>query len=209
MKIRRKRKVSEVPKMESLKQINLNAAGVDVGASELYVCVPEDRAPQPVRVFQTFTSDLHDIAAWLKQCGVTSVAMESTGIYWIPLYEVLEAAGFEVKLVNAREAKNLPGRKSDILDCQFIQQLHSYGLLRASFRPAKDIVGLRVLVRHRDRLIVARAVHIQHMQKALHLMNLQLDNVLSDITGVTGLRIVRAIVAGERNLETLGLLRPS
>lgn len=207
MKIKRKRKAVQVPKLESLKQINPNAAGVDVGASELYVCVPEDRDAKPVRVFQTFTSDLHDIVAWLKQCGVTSVAMESTGIYWIPLYEVLETAGLEVKLVNAREAKNLPGRKSDILDCQWIQQLHSYGLLKASFRPPKDIVALRSLVRHRDRLIIARSVHIQHMQKALHLMNLQLDNVLSDITGVTGLRILRALVAGERDLDTLASYR--
>jgi hypothetical protein len=207
MKIKSKKKVVQIPKLESLKQINLNAAGVDVGASELFVCVPEDRDPKPVRVFQTFTCDLHDIAAWLKQCGVTSVAMESTGIYWIPLYEVLEAAGFEVKLINAREAKNLPGRKSDILDCQWIQQLHSYGLLMASFRPPKDIVALRSLVRHRDRLIVARAVHIQHMQKALHLMNLQIDNVLSDITGVTGMRILRALVAGERDLDVLASYR--
>jgi transposase len=207
MKIKKAENTVHVPKLESLKQINPNAAGVDVGAAELYVCVPEDRTPAPVRVFQTFTSDLQEIAAWLKQCGVTSVAMESTGIYWIPLYEVLEAAGFEVKLVNAREAKNMPGRKSDILDCQWIQQLHSYGLLTASFRPAKDIVAIRSLVRHRNRLIEGRAVHIQHMQKALHLMNLQLDNVLSDITGVSGLRILRAIVAGERDLDTLASYR--
>jgi transposase len=195
--------------MESLKQINPNAAGIDVGATEFYVCVPEDRDAQPVRVFETFTYELHNIAAWLKQCGVTSVAMESTGIYWVPLYEVLEAAGFEVKLINAREAKNLPGRKSDILDCQWIQQLHSYGLLKASFRPPEEIVALRSLVRHRDGLIAARAVHIQHMQKALHLMNVQLDNVLSDITGVTGLRILRAIVAGERDLDRLVSYRDS
>src|SRR5437764_9059648 len=144
MKMKRKKKVLQVPKLESLKQINPNAAGVDVGASELYVCVPEDRDPRPVRVFQTVTSDLHEIAAWLKRWRVTSVAMESTGIYWIPLYEVLEEAGFEVKLVNAREAKNMPGRKSDILDCQWIQQLHSYGLLTASFRPPRDIVACEV-----------------------------------------------------------------
>jgi transposase len=207
MKIKRRNKVAQIPKLESLKQINPNAAGVDVGASEFYVCVPEDRDAKPVRVFQTFTCDLREIADWLKQCGVTSVAMESTGIYWIPLYEILEATGFEVKLIDAREAKNLPGRKSDILDCQWIQQLHSYGLLTASFRPPKDIVALRSIVRHRDRLIVARAVHIQHMQKALHLMNLQLDNVLSDITGVSGLRILRALVAGERNLDILASYR--
>jgi transposase len=207
MKIKGKNNRVRAPKLESLKQINPNAAGVDVGATELYVCVPEDRAPNPVRVFETFTCDLLKIAAWLKECGVTSVAMESTGIYWIPLYETLEAAGFEVRLVNAREAKNMPGRKSDILDCQWIQQLHSYGLLTASFRPDKEIAAIRSLVRHRDRLIEGRAVHIQHMQKALHLMNLQLDNVLSDITGVSGMKILRAIVAGERNLDILASYR--
>ena len=197
---RRKREV-KIGKLEKLKPIYPCVAGVDVGAAELYVSVPEDRDVKPVRMFQTFTGELHRIAAWLKQCGVTSVAVESTGIYWIPLYEVLEEAGFEVRLVNAREAKNLPGRKSDVLDCQWIQQLHSYGLLGASFRPSKEIVGLRSLVRHRDRLIEGRAVHIQHMQKALRLMNVQLDNVLRDITGVTGLRIVRAIVAGQTGIR--------
>ena len=209
MKIKHRKGRIQAPKMESLKQINPNAAGIDVGATELYVCVPADRDPEPVRVFGTFTYELNNIAVWLKQCGVTSVAMESTGIYWVPLYEVLEAAGFEVKLVNAREVKNLPGRKSDILDCQWIQQLHSYGLLKASFRPPERIVALRSLVRHRDGLIAGRAAHIQHMQKALHLMNVQLDNVLSDITGATGMRILRAMVAGERNLDTLVSYRDS
>jgi transposase len=204
--IRRKKEV-KIGKLEKLKPIHPCVAGVDVGAAELYVCVPEDRDMKPVRVFQTFTGELHRIAAWLKQCGVTSVAMESTGIYWIPLYEVLEEAGFEVRVVNAREAKNLPGRKSDVLDCQWIQQLHSYGLLGASFRPSKEIVALRSLVRHRDRLIEGRAVHIQHMQKALRLMNVQLDNVLRDITGVTGLRIVRAIAAGQTDPEILAGFR--
>ena len=206
---RQKKRIIRAPKLNSLEQINPNAAGVDVGACELYVCVPEDRDSEPVRMFGTFTYELHNIAAWLKRCGITTVAMESTGIYWIPLYEVLAAAGFEVKLVNAREVKNLPGRKSDILDCQWIQQLHSYGLLRASFRPPEQIASLRSLVRHRDRLIAGRAVHIQHMQKALHLMNLQLDNVLSDITGATGMRILRAIVAGERDLDKLASYRDS
>lgn len=206
-KIKRRKKAVRAPKLDTLQRINPNAAGVDVGAAELYVCVPEGRAEEPVRVFQTFTCDLHEIAVWLKECGVTSVAMESTGIYWIPLYEVLEAAGFDVNLVNAREAKNLPGRKSDILDCQWIQQLHSYGLLKASFRPPAEIAALRSLVRHQSELIAARAAHIQHMQKALHLMNVQLDNVLSDITGVTGMRILRAIVAGERDLDVLASYR--
>jgi len=202
-----KQKTVSAPRLESLKQINANAAGVDVGATELYVCVPQDRDPQPVREFGTFTRDLDDIAAWLKQCGVRSVAMESTGVYWVPLYEVLEEAGFEVQLINAHEAKNMPGRKSDILDCQWIQQLHSYGLLTASFRPSKAIVAWRSLVRHRDTLIDARAAHIQQMQKALHLMNLQLDNVIADITGVTGMRILRAVVGGERNLDVLASYR--
>jgi len=165
VKNNRRKREAKIRKLEKLKPIYPCVAGVDVGATELYVCVPEDRDVKPVRVFQTFTGELHRIAAWLKQCGVTSVAMESTGIYWIPLYEVLEEAGFEVRLVNAREAKNLPGRKSDVLDCQWIQQLHSYGLLGASFRPSKEIVALRSLVRHRDRLIEGRAAHIQHMQK--------------------------------------------
>jgi transposase len=201
------KKILRPAKVNNLERINPNACGVDVGASELHVCVPEDRDPEPVRVFDTFTCELYNIAAWLKECGIKSVAMESTGIYWIPLYEVLEAAGFEVKLVNAREVKNLPGRKTDILDCQWIQQLHSYGLLRASFRPPEQITALRSLVRHREQLTSGRAMHIQRMQKALHLMNLQLDNVLSDITGVTGMRILRAIVAGERDLDTLASYR--
>jgi transposase len=207
MKPKRKKTVIPSPKLDSLKQINLNAAGVDVGSAELFVCVPEDRDPHPVRVFHSFTSDLYEIVHWLKQCGITTIAMESTGIYWIPLYEILEAHGFEVKLVNAQAVKNVTGRKSDVLDCQWIQQLHTYGLLSASFRPEESIVTLRSLIRHRDNLIQARSVHIQHMQKALHLMNLQLDNVIADITGMTGLRILRAIVAGERDLDVLSNYR--
>jgi transposase len=207
MKPKRKKTIRNTPKLESLKQINWNAAGVDVGSAELYVCVPEDRDPHPVRVFGTFTSDLYEIVHWLKQCGITTVAMESTGIYWIPLYEILEARGFEVKLVNAQAVKNVSGRKSDSLDCQWIQQLHTYGLLSASFRPEESSVTLRSLIRHRDNLLQARAVHIQPKQKALHLMNLQLDNVIADITGVTGLRILRALVAGERDLDVLASYR--
>jgi transposase len=207
MKSQRKKTPLRVAALDTLKPIHPHAAGIDIGSSQLYVAVPADRATHPVRVFKSFTRSLHEIADWLKQCGVTTVAMESTGIYWIPLYEILEAQGFEVKLVNARQVKNLPGRKSDILDCQWIQQLHSYGLLAGSFRPEGDIVALRSLIRHRENLIQARAAHIQHMQKALHLMNLQLDNVISDITGVTGMRILRAIVAGERDLEVLASYR--
>jgi len=203
MKRKSKKSVRTIPKMDTLKQINLNAAGIDVGSSELWVCVPEGRAEKSVRVFQTFTRDLHEIVHWLKACGVTTVAMESTGIYWIPCYEILVAAGFEVKLVNARKVKNVTGRKSDLLDCQWLQQLHTYGLLTSSFMPEAAFTALRAFVRHRENLINCRSMHIQHMQKALHLMNLQLDNVISDITGVTGMRIIRAIVAGHRSPEVL------
>jgi len=150
-----------------------------------------------VRVFQTFTRDLYALADWLEACGVETVAMESTGVYWIPTYEILEERGFEVYLVNARDVKNVPGRKTDILDCQWIQQLHTYGLLRASFRPPEEICALRALVRHRESLIKSCSREIQHMQKALQQMNVKLTNVISDITGVTGMAIIRDIVAGE------------
>lgn len=196
-----------IAKLESLKQLNLNAAGLDIGSSEIYVAVPEDRDERSVRCFPTFTSDLEALADWLAECQVDTVAMESTGVYWIPIFELLEARGFEVYLVNARQLKNVTGRKSDVLDCQWIQQLHTYGLLRRCFRPDDEICALRALVRHRDNLLRYRAGHIMHMQKALHQMNLQLDNVVSDITGTTGLQIIRAIVAGERNGEVLAQFR--
>lgn len=195
--VKRGAKPEEIAKLDSLQQINLNAAGLDVGAAEIWVCVPEGRDAPSVREFKTFTPDLHALADWLEQCGVDTVAMESTGVYWIPIYEILEARGFEVCLVNARHLKNVSGRKTDILDCQWIQQLHTYGLLRASFRPAENMCTVRAYVRHRDNLIRYRSAHIQHMQKALHLMNLQLTNVISDITGKTGMAILRSIVAGE------------
>ena len=195
--VKRGVKPEEIVKLESLRQINLNAAGLDIGAAEIWACVPEGRDEQSVRVFKTFTPDLQTLADWLEQCGVDTVAMESTGVYWIPIYEILEERGFEVCLVNARHLKNVSGRKTDILDCQWIQQLHTYGLLRASFRPAENMCTVRAYVRHRDNLIRYRSAHIQHMQKALHLMNLQLTNVISDITGKTGMAILRSIVAGE------------
>ncbi len=198
-----KKTVRPIAKMEPLKQINLNAAGIDIGSAEIWVCVPEGRDEKSVRMFQTFTRDLHDLANWLKACQVTTVAMESTGIYWIPIYEILVAAGFAVKLVNARRVKNVPGRRSDVSDCQWLQQLHTYGLLAGSFMPNEAFTALRAFVRHRDNLINCRSMHIQHMQKALHLMNLQLDNVISDITGATGMRIIRAIVDGHRSPEVL------
>jgi transposase len=202
-----KKHTQVIPKLGSLDQLNLNAAGIDIGSSELWVCVPENRDVQTVRMFGTFTCDLHQIGTWLKDCHVDTVAMESTGIYWIPLYDLLEQEGFKVLLVNARQVKNVPGRKSDILDCQWIQQLHTYGLLRASFRPDKEIRKLRDLNRHQDNLFKDRSRHIQHMQKSLHLMNLQLDNVLSDITGKTGMTILRAIVDGKRDPDVLASYR--
>ena len=180
-----------------------HAAGIDIGATELYVCVPLDRDPQPIRRFGTFTEDLLALAAWLAQCGVTSVAMESTGVYWIPLYQILEERQFEVCLVNARHVKNVPGRKSDVQDCQWLQYLHSVGLLRGSFRPPETVCAVRSLLRHRDSLVQLAATHTQHMQKALTQMNLQLHHVLSDITGVTGLAILDAILAGERDPQGL------
>ena len=206
-KKRRPDQLKDIPKMNALEQLNLNAAGLDIGDSEIYVAVPEGRAIPSVRCFSTFTQDLHALADWLERCMVTTVAMESTGVYWIPCYEILQARGIEVYLVNARQVKHVSGRKSDVLDCQWLQQLHTYGLLKASFRPNEDVSVLRSLVRHRDTLIRACGREIQHMQKALQLMNLKLTNVVSDITGVTGMAIVRAIVAGEHNPNTLAQYR--
>jgi transposase len=180
-----------------------NAAGIDIGATEIYVCVPLDRDPEPIRRFGTFTEDLHALASWLQQCRVASVAMEATGVYWIPLYQVLETRGFEVCLVNARHVKHVPGRKSDVQDCQWLQYLHSVGLLHASFRPPEAVCAVRTLLRHRDTLVQLAAAHTQHMQKALTQMNLQLHHVLSDLTGMTGLAILDAILAGERDPAVL------
>ena len=186
-----------------LERLNPNAAGIDCGSDTHYVAVPADRDPTPVRAFQTFTADLHRLADWLSACGVTTVAMESTGVYWIPLYEILEARGFDVVLVNARHVKNVPGRKTDVVDCQWIQELHSVGLLRGSFRPTAAIAALRAYLRHRETLVQSAATHVQRMQKALVQMNLQLPIVISDITGVTGLRILRDIIGGQTDPQAL------
>lgn len=183
--------------------IEPNAAGIDVGATEIYVAVPADRDPEAVRCFGTFTGDLRAMAAWLQQCGVVTVALESTGVYWIPVYEVLEDAGLRVCLVNSQHVKHVPGRKSDVSDCQWLQYLHSVGLLKASFRPESEICGLRALSRHRASLVEVASIHVQHMQKALTQMNLQIHHVLSDITGKSGLAILDAILAGKRNPEQL------
>jgi transposase len=190
-----------------LEPINGNVAGIDVGAQTHWVCVPAERAVENVRSFGCFTADLYALADWLQACGVQSVAMESTGVYWIPLFQILETRGFEVKLVNAHHVKTLPGRKSDVLDCQWLQQLHSYGLLSASFRPDDQICVLRSYIRQRDNLVRSACVHVQRMQKALTEMNVQLHQVVSDITGTTGMSIIRAIVAGEHDPQTLASLR--
>ena len=179
-----------------LSKLNLNAAGIDIGSEEHFVAVPEDRDEQPVRKFRCFTADLHALAQWLKACRIDTVAMESTGVYWIPVFQILETYGFEVKLVNARHVKNVPGRKTDVCDCQWLQNLHTYGLLSGSFRPEDQICVLRSYWRHRDNLLRYASSHTLHMQKALTQMNIQLHKVISEITGVTGMRIVRAILAG-------------
>lgn len=190
-----------------LKMVNPAAAAIDIGSTMHMAAVNPDSCDMPVRAFGTFTQDLHDLADWFDACGVTSVAMESTGVYWIPAFEVLEARGFDVILVNARYAKNVPGRKTDVSDAGWLRQLHSYGLLRGSFRPVAEIATLRAYLRQRERLVEYAAAHIQHMQKALMEMNLQLHHVVSDITGATGMRIIRAIVAGERDPEVMAAFR--
>jgi transposase len=184
-----------------------NAAGVDIGSAAHWVAVARHKSEEPVREFASFTADLMALADWLQSCGVDTVAMESTGVYWIPLYELLARRGFEVILVNARHVKNVSGRKSDVLDCQWLQQLHSYGLLAGAFRPADAVCELRSITRQRGMLLKNQARSVQHMQKALTQMNIQLANVISDVAGVTGLAIVRAIVGGERDTHVLASYR--
>jgi transposase len=200
-KQQKKFKVTDLP--EHLQQVNLNAAGIDIGSDRHVVAVPTGRDEVSVREFGAFTADLHALADWLTKCGITTVAMESTGVYWISLFEILEQRGFEVKLVDARQVKNVSGRKSDVLDCQWLQQLHTYGLLAGAFRPAEQVCVLRGYMRQREMLVQASSMHIQHMQKALQQMNLLLHNVVSDITGVTGMKIIKAIIAGERDAKVL------
>jgi len=193
---------------QQFEMINPNAAGIDVATEEMWVCVPASRAEQNVQRFGAFTEDLYAIAQWLTECDITSVAMESTGVYWIPLYQVLEERGFEVCLTNAHHLKNVSGRpKTDRLDCQWIQRLHSYGFLPASFRPHDAICRIRTIQRHRDSLIRDASRHVQHMQKALHQMNVLLPKVVTDITGVTGMTIMQRILDGERDPVQLATLR--
>jgi transposase len=193
--------------VEPVQIVYPNAAGLDIGSREIMVAIPPDREGETVRGFGTYTPDLKELANWLSQNNVTHVAMESTGVYWIPIFELLEERGFEVIVVNARQAKHPPGRKSDVQDCQWIQRLHCYGMLSGSFRPGADMCTLRAYLRHRDNLIEDRAKHILYMQKALVQMNLQLGQALSDLTGKTGLEILRAIVAGEHDPHELAKLR--
>ena len=188
---------SPIPK--HLEHINVWSAGIDIGATSHFVAVPEGCDEKTVREFKTFTTGLNELADWLKQCGIKTVAMESTGVYWIPVYELLEEKGFEVKLVDARQVKNVSGRKTDVLDCQWIQQLHTYGLLNGAFRPVDEVCELRAYIRQRSMLVKSASRYIQQMQKALTQMNLQLHHVITDITGETGMNIIRAINKGERD----------
>ncbi len=200
----RNRVTKEAPtQSEILSEINLNAAGIDVGSKEQWVAVPKGRDAQAVQSFGSFTSDLHRIANWLEQCGVDTVAMESTGVYWIPIFDILEQRGFKVVLVNAEDFKNVPGRKTDVSDCQWLQQLHTFGLLRASFRPTAEFVALRAFLRHRQTLVESAGSVIQRMQKALTQMNIQLHNVIRDISGKTGMNIIRSIISGNHDPKKL------
>ena len=191
----RKRATTE----SAISLIHPNAAGIDIGSASHFVAVPPDRDDEPVREFHSFTIELHRLVDWLDACNVDTVAMEPTGVYWIALYELLESRGFTVLLVNARHVKNVAGRKSDVLDCQWLQQLMSYGLLHGAFRPAEQVCVLRALTRQSAMILRSQAHFVPHMQKALTQMNIQLANVISDVVGETGQRILRAIVAGERD----------
>src|ERR1700692_2884603 len=190
-----------------LSPIHPAAAAIDIGATIHVAAVGPDRDNEPVRTFRTFTDDLHRLADWVGRCGDQTFVMESTGVYWMPTFEILEQRGFKVMVVNARDAKHVPGRKTDVSDAQWLQRLHSFGLLRASFRPKGQIAELRAYLRQRERLLEYGVSHIQHMQKALTEMNVQLHHVVADITGATGLRIIRALLAGERDPKVLARLR--
>lgn len=191
---------------ESWPKINRHAAGIDIGSRDHYVCVPAGSSSKRVRSFGTFTEDLEALADWCKACGVESVAMEATGVYWIPVFQILEARGFEVILVNPRQTKNVAGRKSDVQDCQWIQRLHTYGLLQPSFRPEDPYCVVRTYLRYRNELVAARSTQCQHIQKALQQMNIALMRVFSDVTGVSGMAIIEAILEGERDPVTLAKL---
>jgi transposase len=202
----RKKRKSKIQLNDQWEKVNHDAAGIDIGARDNYVCVPADRDPEPVRRFGTTTPELEQMAKWLQQCAIKTVAMEATGIYWIASFQILEKKGLKVVLVNPRQVKNVSGRKTDVLDCQWIQKLHTFGLLGASFRPADPYCVARSYVRLRDDLVSSRSTQIQLMQKALHQMNVQLSHVLSDITGESGMAILEAILAGQRDPVALARL---
>ena len=204
----RQRKASTKPNVNAeFPLIRPNAAGLDIGSREHFVAVPEGRSTATVRSFGCTTSELREMAAWLESCGVDTVAMEATGVYWVPVYEVLEDAGIEAFLFDGRQTRHVSGRKSDVLDCQWSQKLHSYGLLTRAFRPDKQIATLRAYWRHREGIVesCSRQIHLIH--KALEQMNVQLHKAVCDVTGQTGMRILRAIVAGERDVQALARLR--
>jgi hypothetical protein len=194
-------------KFGGLQPINPHAVGIDIGAKSIFVCISTEDGRHVVREFLTFTADLRVAAEWLKECGAKTIAMESTGSYWIPVYDIFEEEGFEVNLINAHHLKAIPGKKTDVLDCQWIQTLHSYGLLRGSFRPDSDGVTFRAYVRHRSKLIELSSMQIQLMNKALIQMNIRLDQVFSGIAGASSIAIIRSIVAGERNSVILAEYR--
>ncbi len=207
MKKQKASKEQETRISSYLEQVNLYAAGIDIGSRSHYVAVPAEFDDQPVREFPCFTRDLNRMADWLVKLGIQTIAMESTGVYWIPAYEILEERGLEVLLVNAHHVKNVPGRKSDVQDCQWLQQLHTHGLLHGCFRTSEEMVPIRAYMRQRDNLVKGAADHIRHMQKALRQMNLLLENVVTDITGKTGMDIIRAILRGVRDPFELAKLR--
>jgi transposase len=205
----KKAKKIKTSKGLKLEVVNPNAAGIDVSSTEMQVCVPESRDADNNRRFGTFTEDLHYISSWLKTCGITTVAMESTGIYWVQLYMRLEEDGFEVLLVNAKAIKNIGEKKTDEVDAEWIMLLHSYGLLKASFQPDNRARRIRNLSRHRDNLLKASSKEVLHMQKSMELMNIKLQNVISDILGKSGQDIIRAILSGERDAKQLAGLADS
>lgn len=195
--------------ISSIKIVNPDSAGIDIGSSSHFVAIPADRKGSTVREFSCYTPDILAMIEWLKEANIKTIVMESTGSYWIPVFEMLDQAGFDVNLVDAHQVKNIRGKKSDVIDCQWLQQLHAHGLLAAAFRPQNEIVELRSYVRQRNSLIETAATYIHRMQKALVQMNIHLHNVISDITGVTGLAILRAILKGERNPAKLAEIRDS
>jgi hypothetical protein len=206
-KSKRTQGIEEARPFAGMSRVNKDAAGVDIGAIEIVACIAGDENMQIVKAFGNYTVDLQALGQWLQEHHVKTVAMESTGVYWLPLFEVLESLGFQCLLISSRSLRRVPGRKSDIVDAQWIQTLHSYGLLESSFRPQADVVALRTLLRHRAQLLEHRAPHILHMQKSMLQMNVQLSQALSDVTGETGMAIIRAIVAGERDPEKLAAYR--